>query len=214
MRQAAVEFQMANTQGDGVLDLKQFASMVRARLHQPELSLGKIKTWYGLLDGLVRSNEGVSFDEFFLFCIFDVTTQYGAVEMIFQTYDIDGSGKLSLHEFHNALAEMGFETASTALMKKFDADGSGEVSYAEVVKAVVLDGSSNKVKLSHALARSGQNSNLARGVRGDMLRRQSNHHLLEAAEAADVKLQLEALLRKDGARVMNLFKAMDISGDG
>ena len=125
MRRAAMEFESANVNGDGSLDLAQFEQMMLVRTGKESIPPEQVLDWY---DTLTKDNDSLSLDEYFCFCVYDVAEEYGgSMQAIFETYDLDGSEALSRAEFSKALAELGFAPATDKLLELFDNDGSGQL---------------------------------------------------------------------------------------
>ena len=167
MRQAAMEFESANVELDGYLDEKQFGEMLKARTGNPELQQEYIRDWFQLL---TTDNDKLTLHEFFCFCAYDVSHQVGGLGVIFASYDRDGSRFLDREEFAEAIEELGFEPATSALLSHFDLDGSGQLSYIEIFERILDDYADASYKeLSNAIRRKSTNTerSFARLVRYD-----------------------------------------------
>ena len=197
MRRSAMEFEAANLIGDGALTLAQFEAMMALRLKQPDQPKPLLKEWF---DTLTVDNEFLTLDEFFYFCIFEVTQALGpgSVEAIFKEYDKDNSGVLSRKEFREAIRDMGFEAVADALFETFDRNRSGRVGYDEVM-STIRDQRNSPALMS-----------LCEAVnRFDVAKPKA------AANPVDsMRAELERLLKDNAVRVIGLFEDMDEEQSG
>ena len=218
MRSAAMEFQSADLRGARDLSATDFAAMVRERLQDATLPAETTDAWFRAIDA--NDDGKLTFDEWFRFCAFDVENDLGSgIQIIFADYDTDADGRLSRAEFTRAVDNMGFGKVAYTAFVLFDRDLSGYVDYHELVASVRAEHRRHPslVELSRALSRGDAlRGAAAESAHGKALTGAQNATRLEGttATARAVKAELEAMLRADTARVIDLFKDFDDDQSG
>jgi len=208
MRRAAMEFESANVNGDGSLDLVQFEQMMLVRTGKESIPPQQVLDWY---DTLTKDNDSLSLDEYFCFCVYDVAEEYGgSIQAIFETYDLDGSGVLSRAEFSKAIVELGFAPATDKLLELFDNDGSGQISYLEIMYRIRKEREDPAFReMSRAVT-----WHDADELRDSLTDEGEETRLAKVKSTEAVKRELEQLLKDNKKRVMDLFNEFDDDGSG
>jgi Ca2+-binding EF-hand superfamily protein len=133
LRRASIEFTSADVDRDGTVTFNEFTAMMRSRLDVPP-SEATLREWFSSIDtGGDEGDGSVSIDEFFRFTLLDVARKVGGLQIIFQPYDRDGSGRLSIDEFAAAMDDLGFDAASEAIIGEADPSRLGVVRYDELI---------------------------------------------------------------------------------
>ena len=206
VRQSAMDYdahtykQQTADQADPNLDYDNFASLIREReggVHNDATLRARYAAADENQDGLIDRYE------FILFSIRDALQRSAArVVDIFREWDQDGSGKLTKEEFKLALQRLGFgetnEAELTQLFNQFDT-GDGTIDYLELNE-----------KIRQVDLRAPPKTKLRRRIQSA----QSLGVHIDRNAAASVREQMRAALAAGGTRVIDVFRALDTSGDG
>lgn len=134
------------------------------------------------------------------------------IEPCVRRWDRDGSGTIERGEFHSAIHAIGFSAPAAELNNIFslvDKDGSGIVSYAEL-HTLLRQGAG--VKLDKALQDGAKGEITTESENTIKLRKSANERRGPGRAATMDELRRAIAARH--TRVMDLFRALDESGDG
>lgn len=216
LRQDAMEFGEFDVNNDGVLDFREFSTLVRQRevgIHS-ELALA-----YRFQE-LDPENKGfVQMNEYILYSLRDALKRSSDRTLdLFKAWDEDGSGEISAQEFRKLLRSIGFEASNeefNALFAKLDfVDQSGNVSYLELHRKLKQQPSLPDDSVQREIAISAHQQRTYRRGTNLMDKVELDAKALDAPTASGMARQLRGLLRNHVTRVMDLFRAFDEDNSG
>jgi len=201
LRRKAVEFDEADGDGDQEIDYEEFCKFVLPRAASgAEHSEEELKEWWGLMD--VDGDGFIRKDEFFLYALCAASRRSGSgIESIFRTFDKDASGTLDEIEFENALEEMGFADAATAVFDEHANHSEHVISYLTLLKRV--EERTNQPSMRAFLLALASDS---------MLKVDTSSWSFTGETAQQVRDGLCGLLKQHKVRLSDLFQKLDDDG--
>ena len=198
MRLYANEFQAADRGSDGMLDIVEFGFLVSDRTGK-EYSAGILNT---ILKTMTGGASAISFENYFAFCLFDMSRSLGKPELVFKHYDNENSGQCPVDDFEHVMEKFGFEALMPHLRRKVHvvtADGREVMDYRRLIREMHSEvlSRSGSMRLVRALARQAKSEMAA--VPNSCARRSSC--VLASATGGAVEQTLAAMLRENREQV-------------
>lgn len=202
MRRKAVEFDEADGDGDQEIDYDEFVRFVMPKCanNGTEHAEEELKGWWRLMD--VDGDGFIRKDEFFLYALCAASRRSGSgIEAQFRRYDKDGSGTLDEIEFEQALDEMGFGDAATAIFDEHANHTEHTISYLTLLKQME-DRTSLPAMRAFLLALASDS----------MLKVDTSSWSFTGESAAQVREALCTLLQRHKVRLSSIFQQLDDDG--
>lgn len=200
LRRKAVEFDEADRDGDGEIDEQEFCTFILPRVNGASHTEEDLKEWWALMD--VDGDGFIRKDEFFLYALCAASRKCGSgIAAIFRTFDGDGSGSLDEIEFEQALDEMGFGDAATAVFEEHVNVSTKAISYLSLLKHV-----------EERTALPAMRSYLLALASDTMLKVDTSSWSFGGESAEKARIGLLTLLRTHSVRLSDLFQHLDDDG--
>jgi len=235
MRQLAMEFDAMDLDVNRSLDFSEFSQLIRSR----EMAVHSEKALRERFDALDVNGSGtVDMPEFIKFALRDALSRTALpIKSLLASWDTDGSQDIGIEEFRDAVRYFGFEARDAeidAVFNEFDKNGNGILDINELTAAFAESAMPLGMKLGM-----GQKQLRRLSDREGYLTQAQAAAKLEAASAklrpparappptglkapskpiktrvAEVRRTLLEVLNSDQMRVLDLFRAWDVNGDG
>eukprot|EP00900_Chrysochromulina_parva_P011925 jgi/Chrpa1/20733/Chrysochromulina_OHIO_Genome00007183-RA len=235
MRQLAMEFDAMDLDVNRSLDFSEFSQLIRSR----EMAVHSEKALRERFDALDVNGSGtVDMPEFIKFALRDALSRTALpIKSLLASWDTDDSQDIGIEEFRDAVRYFGFEARDAeidAVFNEFDKNGNGILDINELTAAFAEGAMPLGMKLGM-----GQKQLRRLSDREGYLTQAQAAAKLEAASAklrpparappptglkapskpiktrvAEVRRTLLEVLNSDQMRVLDLFRAWDVNGDG
>jgi len=216
MRQAVMEYDSLDGNGDKILDFREFSQLIRERemgVHTEEVLLER----FNEIDA--DGSGSIDVTEFIGAALKDAFSRSAAdLDDIFSAWDADGSGEIDPSEFREVVRHFGFQANDQLIDDVF--------STLDYSKTGTLDLRDLKVRLELEAARRNRPMQKLRRIQDREEGRDAVVSLAGqkfekidltwsiAEQAAARRARIMNALKAQSARVMDLFRAWDTNGDG
>ena len=230
MRQFAMEFDAMDLDVNRSLDFYEFSKLIRSR----EMAVQSEKALRERFDALDVNGSGtVDMPEFIKFALRDALSRTALpVKSLLASWDTDGSQDIGIEEFRDAVRYFGFEARNAeidAVFNEFDKNGNGQLDINELTEAFAegaMPLGMKQKQLRHLSDREGYLTQAQAAAKLEA----ASAKLRQPARApptglkapskpiktqvAEVRRTLLEVLNSDQMRVLDLFRAWDVNGDG
>ncbi len=206
----SMRFAEHDVDGNQELDFEEFLAMMPVKVRRTHTQ-AELRTWFRAADE--NGDGSISLTEFFRWSLAKAATTHGpkSLNAAFEFYDKDKKGTLDAREFEPLAREMGFGPMAYEVFQGLDVDKSGSISYRELVASlesnVPTDTASKQLLLSLVHSWNHEVDQEASGALN------TTGWVIKGKDFETVRNELQDLLLKHGAHVVDLVKIFDQDAD-